>query len=157
MAAAIHEIAEQRKAFGVAGVIASITVRAAKAEQPIRAIEAEAESDAEVAIMPRVETPPVADGGASAPFDEDGPVWPSEAAETAFLGEEKGAGRAVPQAGGGGKTLRQAANEAEAALGPLPSLDALITRIPAEAREAVEDLFRVKFTGVKRVSPDVLK
>ena len=106
--------------------------------------------------MPRAETDAaMADANASAPFDEDGPVWPSEAAETAFLGEEKSEGRGAPRAGV--QTLRQAAEQAEAALGPLPSVDALIARIPAKARETLEDLFRPKFTGVKRVSKESLK
>ena len=140
---------------GASGMISAVGMRA---EKDKAASETDAESEAEVATMPRAETDAaLADASASAPFDEDGPVWPSEAAETAFLGEEKDTGRTVPRAGAEVKTLRQAANEAEAALGPLPSLDALIARIPSEAREAVEDLFRVKFTGVKRVSPDVLK
>jgi hypothetical protein len=63
----------------------------------------------------------------------------------------------APTSRPGVQTLRQAAADAEAALGPLPPLDALIARIPAEARETLEDLFRPKFTGVKRVAPDVLK
>jgi hypothetical protein len=34
---------------------------------------------------------------------------------------------------------------------PLPALDTLVHRIPAEVREALEDLFRAKFTAVRRV------
>jgi hypothetical protein len=120
------------------------------------AAEPETESDAEVATMPRAETDAaMADASASAPFDEDGPMWPSATDEAAFISGEKSEGRAVPKAGV--QTLRQAAHEAEAALGPLPSLDELIARIPAAARETLEDLFRPKFTGVRRVLPEVLK
>ncbi len=120
------------------------------------ATAADTESDAEVATLPRAETDvALADAAASAPFDDDGPVWPSATDEAAFIGEAQSQGRAEPRAGV--QTLRQAAEQAEAALGPLPSLDTLIARIPAEARETLEDLFRVKFTGVRRVSPDVLK
>jgi len=166
----MREIAEQRKA---SGIISAITVSARPATPVARpapsnsaaAVEtdAEAESDAEVATAPRAETDAaLADRNAGAPFDEDGPVWPSEEAEAtemALVAGQKGQGPAgAPRAAGsGGQTLRQAVAEAEAALGPLPSLDALIARIPTEARAAVEDLFRVKFTGVRRVSPEVLK
>lgn len=155
MAAAIAEIVEQRKALGIISSVAVVT-KPVSASGRDRARETDAESDAEVATMPRAETDAaMADASASAPFDEDGPVWPSDASEAAFLGEEKSVPRDVPRAGA--QTLRQVAAEAEAALGPLPSLDALIARIPAQARETLEDLFRVKFSGVRRVAKDVLK
>lgn len=116
------------------------------------AAAAEVETEAELASLPGAEE---ISSDASMPFDDDGPTWPSYADEAAFLGEEKAQGRAVPKAGV--QTLRQAAAEAEAALGPLPAIDALVNRIPAEAREALDDLFRVKFTAVRRVREDVLK
>jgi len=114
------------------------------------------ESDAEVAMMPRAETDAALADATSAPFDEDGPNWPSAADEAAFIGGEKEQGRAVPKADGA-LTLRGEAEQAEAALGPLPSVDALVARIPPDALAVVNDLLRVKFTGVKRVRPDVLK
>ena len=81
--------------------------------------------------------------------------WPSEASEAAFLSEEKSQGREVPKAGV--QTLRQEAQQAEAALGPLPGVDALVARIPPETLAVVNDLLRVKFTGVRRVPSHVLK
>jgi hypothetical protein len=42
-------------------------------------------------------------------------------------------------------------------LSPLPSLEELVQRIPAEARAALDDLFRAKFSGVRRVSKKSLK
>lgn len=152
MAQAIADIAERRKALG----ISSITVAGKPVEGAGRSGDSDAESDAEMAVTPRGETDAaMADASAGAPFDEDGPVWPNAADEAAFVSGEKDQGRAVPKAGV--QTLRQAAEQAEAELGPLPSIDALITRLPAQAREMLEDLFRPKFTGVKRVSPHVLK
>lgn len=154
----MSEIAAQRKALGIVSA-AEITAKPSNLPKSIStsvAGEAETESDAEVATLPRGETDAaLADANASAPFDEDGPNWPSAADEAAFISGEKSEGRAVPKAAV--QTLRQAADEAEAALGPLPSLDALIARIPAETRETLEDLFRPKFTGVRRVPPHVLK
>jgi hypothetical protein len=153
VAQAITEIAEQRKALGI---VSAVAVVAKSSGVSSRAGDSDTESDAEVAVMPRAETDAVmADASASAPFDEDGPSWPSEASETAFLGEEKGQGREVPKSGV--QTLRQEAQQAEAALGPLPSVDALVARIPPETLAVVNDLLRVKFTGVRRVPPHVLK
>jgi hypothetical protein len=147
-------MAEQRKALGI---ISSTAVTVGPDAVPAhRAGDSDAESDADLAATPRAETDAaMADASASAPFDEDGPNWPSAADEAAFIGGEKSQGRTVPKVGM--QTLRQAAEDGETALGPLPNLEALIARIPQPAREALEDLFRPKFTGVKRVSKDALK
>ncbi len=156
VASAIAEIAEQRKALGIVSTVVIAAKTAGSPQSSPPAAAADTESDAEVALLPRAETDAaLADATASDPFDDDGPVWPSATDEAALIGEAQSQGRAEPRAGV--QTLRQAAEQAEAALGPLPSLDTLIARIPAEARETLEDLFRVKFTGVRRVSPDVLK
>ena len=41
--------------------------------------------------------------------------------------------------------------------GPLPALDELVKRIPPEARELMDELFRAKFVTVKRVPRTALK
>jgi hypothetical protein len=41
--------------------------------------------------------------------------------------------------------------------GPLPALDGLVARIPDPVREALDDLFRVKFINVQRMPPSALK
>jgi hypothetical protein len=43
--------------------------------------------------------------------------------------------------------------EEAAAPGGLPALDELVPRVPAGVRDALDDLFRAKFTAVRRVSP----
>ena len=48
------------------------------------------------------------------------------------------------------------AHEEEAAM-PLPKLDELVNRIPAESRELLDELFRAKFTTVRRVKASDLK
>ena len=71
------------------------------------------------------------------PSDDDGYVWPEGAeasAETVGL-----------------------APTATAAETPLPSLDELVKRIPADVRETLDDLFRVKYVSVKRVLLSSLK
>jgi hypothetical protein len=43
------------------------------------------------------------------------------------------------------------------AAGELPPMDDLIKRIPAPAREAMEELFRARFVTVKRIPQSALK
>jgi hypothetical protein len=71
------------------------------------------------------------------PPDDDGYVWP-EGAEASV----------------GAEGITPTATAAET---PLPSLDELVKRIPADVRETLDDLFRVKYVSVKRVSPASLK
>jgi hypothetical protein len=69
--------------------------------------------------------------------------------EASFLADQRGQGIIPPVA---------AAGSAEPTdLSPLPSLEELVQRIPAEARAALDDLFRAKFSGVRRVSKKSLK
>jgi hypothetical protein len=85
-------------------------------------------------------------GDAALHPEADAP-WPGMADEASFLAEQRVQG-IVPPAG--------VANE-PTDLSPLPSLDELVQRIPAEARAALDDLFRAKFTSVRRVSKKSLK
>ncbi len=88
-------------------------------------------------------------------FDEEGPVWPDEAAESAMRAEVAGRGETLNS-----KAAREAAAAAaEEAVEKknLPPLDDLINRLPADIRDAVEDLFRVKWTKVVRVPRKALK
>jgi len=76
-------------------------------------------------------------------------VWPDEAAESAFLAESKGSSvSVVPQ-------IVQVEDKAPAA--PLPKLDELVSRIPAETRELLDELFRAKFTTVRQIKQSDLK
>jgi hypothetical protein len=86
---------------------------------------------------------------ANGPVDESAP-WPGTTDEASFLADQRVQGVAVSVAPAG------LANE-PTDLSPLPSLEELVQRIPAEARAALDDLFRAKFTGVRRVSKKSLK
>ena len=100
-----------------------------------RDVAEEVGEDAEVATKTDENHAPEATS-APPPPDDDGYVWPEGAeasAETVGL---------APTA---------------AAETPLPSLDELVKRIPADVRETLDDLFRVKFVSVKRVSRTSLK
>ena len=48
------------------------------------------------------------------------------------------------------------ASEAEPAT-PLPPLDQLVGRLKPEVREVLDELFRARFTGVRRVPAQALK
>ena len=84
-------------------------------------------------------------------LETEGPVnaWPDESAESAMLTELRSRGEmATPAA-------TEAVEETETAA--LPPLDQLVKRIPPEVREALDDLFRVKFVRVVRVPAKALK
>jgi hypothetical protein len=84
------------------------------------------------------------------PASESTNVWPDEAAEAAFLSETRGTSQSVI-------SRREAPDRDDAPTAPLPKLDELINRIPAESRELLEELFRAKFTTVRRVKQSDLK
>ena len=79
-------------------------------------------------------------------------VWPDEAAEAAFLSEGRGSAE-VPA------VLKPASprGEDDDNEKALPKLDDLVNRIPADARELLDELFRAKFTKVRRVKQSDLK
>ena len=76
-------------------------------------------------------------------------AWPDERAEAAMLSE----------LGSRGELATPAATEAveETETRNLPPLDELVKRIPPEVREALDDLFRAKFTTVRRMPQKALK
>jgi hypothetical protein len=85
------------------------------------------------------------------PVSESTNVWPDEAAEAAFLGETRGADASPMVSRVAGSA------PAETVTAPLPKLDELVNRIPAESRELLEELFRAKFTTVRRIKQTDLK
>jgi hypothetical protein len=89
---------------------------------------------------------------ATSPVDDAGePNWPDDAAETAFLSEARERGESVAPS----RAKNEVAVDTDAI--PLPSLDELVQRIPADVREALDDLFRAKFTTVQRIPRKALK
>jgi hypothetical protein len=82
---------------------------------------------------------------ADAPGSPDDSEWPDESDESQFLSAAAGAvGSPGPQAG---RPAAPAAGEG------LPPLDELVARVPAEIRAVLDDLFRARFTGVRRFAP----
>lgn len=82
-------------------------------------------------------------------FGDESP-WPTD--EPVFSAEARERGEAVATA-----SRPLPPTEAEIEKSPLPPLDELVQRIPAEVRETLEELFRVKFTNVQRVPAKHLK
>ena len=84
--------------------------------------------------------------------EEEGPAtWQDEAAESEYRAEARDRGEVVAPP----KPKEEAADDSDAK--PLPSLDELVQRIPADVRETLEDLFRARFVTVKRVPKQALK
>ena len=76
-------------------------------------------------------------------------VWPDERAEAAFISETRGRGEPV--------VVASPEVMEEVAAKPLPTLDEMVKRIPAETRDLLDELFRVKFVAVRRVRKSDLK
>jgi hypothetical protein len=121
---------------GVGDRRAQVEDRASQTGSPERDVAEDAGEEAEVATRIDENHAPEANS-APPPPDDDGYVWPDGAEASA---ETVG--------------LTPTATAAEM---PLPSLDELVKRIPADVRETLDDLFRVKFVSVKRISPSSLK
>jgi len=109
-------------------------------------------SEAVAAAYDRRKDDAPTESGSQRPLpQEDGPInaWPDESAESAIVSELRSRGeRATPAA-------TEAVEEIDTA--PLPPLDQLVKRIPAEVRATLDDLFRAKFVTVRRVPKKALK
>mgnify|MGYP000915859769 FL=1 len=90
------------------------------------------------------------DESAAVAGEEETNVWPSEAEEAAFLAEASERGEKVVP------VSREVEEEADDAK-PLPKLDELVNRIPAETRELLDELFRARFVAVRKVKKKDLK
>lgn len=76
-----------------------------------------------------------------APAEGEPAPWPGAADEAAFLAQGREAGEAA-----------EAPESAPPAPERLPSLEEMIARVPKQVRELMDDLFRARFTSVRRVS-----
>jgi hypothetical protein len=100
----------------------------------------------------KVET--IAEVTEAVPAADGGNVWPDEAAESAFLAEARTNGE-TPQVATVTAAEPEVENETDGK--ELPPLDDLVKRIPPDVRDVLDDLFRAKFTGVRRVPKKSLK
>lgn len=91
------------------------------------------------------------------PFDDDGPVWPDEATETAMIAERGGREQVVDESGKG-NVARRVRNVVERVdPSSLPPLDDLVNRLPTDVRQTLEELFRARFVTVAKAPSAALK
>jgi hypothetical protein len=90
---------------------------------------------------------------ASAVVENGANVWPDENAEAAFIADARQRGEPVKAA----VAMVQAAEDKEDLRRSTPPLAELVNRLSPAVREVLDDLFRVKFTTVRRVPKSVLK
>ena len=79
-------------------------------------------------------------------------MGPSAEEEAAFLSSERENGGSVLAA-----TAMSVALNVDDEKGELPPMEDLVKRIPAHARDLIEDLFRARFVTVKRIPKAALK
>ncbi|MDB6092962.1 MAG: hypothetical protein JWM32_524 [Verrucomicrobia bacterium] len=91
------------------------------------------------------------EGGVAAPLENGANVWSDEAAESAFLAEQRDSGTPAPPS-----AVAEASEEVDSK-NALPSLDELVKRISPGTRELMDELFRAKFIAVRRVPKKALK
>ncbi|MBX3748579.1 MAG: hypothetical protein KF897_00660 [Opitutaceae bacterium] len=82
----------------------------------------------------------------------EAPIGPTEAEESAYLAEQTAAAPSGATAPGG-----EDAAEVDEAPAKLPAIEDLVQQIPAETREALDELFRARFVRVQRIPRKVLK
>ena len=109
-----------------------------------------AEAGEGVGVVPAAAVEPSGTGGL---FGDDAP-WPTdEAGESAFLAGAKERGETVVPVVPAVAAVTAEPEET----GALPALDELVQRIPPGVRELLDELYRVKFTTVRRVPAKSLK
>jgi len=93
--------------------------------------------------------PVTSDGGAG----DDGEGPPPDALEAQMRGET-----AARNAAFSPRKKASVAREDETAVaaGPMPELDVLLARVPAEVKATLDELFRVRFQGVRRLPEKAL-
>ena len=124
------------------------------AESHSRVLPASVDSNAGEKFAAQAEDVAEAVGAAAPPVVENGAnVWPDENAEAAFVADARQRGESFKATA----ATERAAEDQEDQRRAMPSLTDLVNRLPSEVRETLDDLFRVKFTTVRRVPKSVLK
>jgi hypothetical protein len=118
---------------------------AARVASPVELPEAKADAPAPRDTEESVVAADAAARSLNGTENESINVWPDETAEASFMAEARERGEPVATA----PARAPAADENDT--GKLPPLEDLVNRIPADVREVLDDLFRVKFTSVRRV------
>ncbi|HVW21293.1 MAG TPA: hypothetical protein VHC86_08760 [Opitutaceae bacterium] len=99
-----------------------------------------------VSAAPAPPAPAAAPDGAG---PDEGPNWPGEADESAFLAAARESGEEAPP-------RLPAAPAPEEPAGSLPPLEELAGRVPPAVRAALDELFRAKFSAVRRIPAEAI-
>jgi hypothetical protein len=91
---------------------------------------------------------PRSTGGESPPAEEESAPWPEGSTEVPLAGVSAAGTVAEAPVVDNGRAGQEE---------PLPALETLVKRIPPEVREALDELFRVKFVRVQRLPASSLK
>ncbi|MCX6955908.1 MAG: hypothetical protein NTV51_27505 [Verrucomicrobia bacterium] len=91
------------------------------------------------------EPPPAVENGTN--------VWPDENAEAAFIAEARQRGEPVAATKATAALIEEKEDDKKA----LPPLADLVKRLSPDVRETLDELFRARFTTVRRVPKKVLK
>lgn len=83
-------------------------------------------------------------GGAPAEAGDADMEWPDDTEESAFLSES--ASRGEPAAPLAGRAAIQVTGD------KLPALDELVAKVPPQVAALLDELFRAKFTGVRKIA-----
>jgi len=89
----------------------------------------------------------------AAPVENGTNVWPDENAEAAFIAEARQRGEPVAATKATAELIEEKEDDKKA----LPALAELMKRLSPDVRETLDDLFRAKFTTVRRIPKKVLK
>lgn len=82
-------------------------------------------------------------------FDDDGPSWPDEAAESQFLANEPTVLPIAPALSTAAAAPRKKRN--------LPSLESLTERLDPNLKAELDELFRARFVAVREIQPGWFK
>lgn len=102
---------------------------------------------------PAPSVPSAADPATGGPVPTEEPVWPDDSAEEAYLSERRPADDRGTAAG----PPPAPAGPVDGPRETLPPLDAMVQRVPEGVRASLDELFRARFTGVRRVPREALK
>ena len=107
--------------------------------------------DVAAPVADRGTTEEVESAGSGDVEPEAGGSWSEEIAEAEFLAEARDRGE-LPK-----PKVADVESTDEGEAKALPTIEALVERIPAGVRDTLEDLFRAKFVKVQRVPKRALK
>ena len=128
-----------------AALVAEGHGRVLVAPVPVEPVEKGAISVEDASEAVAATEPPAVENGTN--------VWPDENAEAAFIAEARQRGEPAAATTATAELIEEKEDDKKT----LPPLAELVKRLSPEVRETLDDLFRARFTTVRRVPKKVLK